>query len=270
VQRSAGPLAPFTGSGIAPARLRATTSLFSRSASVALPGPRRRTSGADGLRFAGGPPASAAEVVRGCSPSAIAASLRIPFLATPAAPSAGAPVALDPRVSKPDDVGSALQTQLGAAELAHSGVSVFVPAPAAPSRAAVTAASPRGGLSPQGLTVDPAQNPLPSAGVDAVHPVDITAAVAVSPSSSAGASGTTTGLPSLAYPTPFSAVAVSAHDPSPRASLASAAVRWCGGEGSGRPLTGHLPPKSALRILASHTKASTIHRSTTTTKENTK
>jgi hypothetical protein len=177
--------------------------------------------------------------------TAAAASLRIPFLATPAAPSAGAPAALDPRVSKPDGAGSALQTPFGSGELAYSGASVFVPTSTTPSRAAVTAASPRGGSSPQGLTVDPAQNPLSSAGVDAVHPVDITAAVAVSPSNSAGASGTTTGLPSLAYPTPFSAVAVSALDPSPRASLASAAVRWCGGEGSGRPLTVHLPHISA-------------------------
>lgn len=40
---------------------------FSQSASVALPGPRGRTSSAGGLQFAGGLPASSAEAVRGRS-----------------------------------------------------------------------------------------------------------------------------------------------------------------------------------------------------------
>jgi hypothetical protein len=40
---------------------------FSRPASVALPGPRVRTSSADGLRLHGGCPVSRTEAVRGCS-----------------------------------------------------------------------------------------------------------------------------------------------------------------------------------------------------------
>lgn len=43
---------------------------FFRSASVAFPGPRGRTSGADGLQRGGVLSAPAAEAVRGCSPSA--------------------------------------------------------------------------------------------------------------------------------------------------------------------------------------------------------
>jgi hypothetical protein len=43
---------------------------FSQSASVALPGPRGRTSSAGGLQFAGAFSASAAEAVRGRSPKA--------------------------------------------------------------------------------------------------------------------------------------------------------------------------------------------------------
>jgi hypothetical protein len=43
-------------------------SFFSQSASVALPGPRGRTSSADGLQLAGVLSASAAEAVRGRSP----------------------------------------------------------------------------------------------------------------------------------------------------------------------------------------------------------
>ena len=44
-----------------------------------------------------------------------------------------------------------------------------------PSRAAVTRQGAALAASPQGLTADPAHNPLRSAGVDAVHPADITA-----------------------------------------------------------------------------------------------
>jgi hypothetical protein len=67
------------GRGIAVNRLRRAPatdvipspcpSFFSRSASVALPGPRGRTSSADGLQLAGVLSASAAEAVRGCSPT---------------------------------------------------------------------------------------------------------------------------------------------------------------------------------------------------------
>jgi hypothetical protein len=42
---------------------------FSRSASVALPGSRGRTSSAGGLQPAGVPTSTAVEAVRGCSPS---------------------------------------------------------------------------------------------------------------------------------------------------------------------------------------------------------
>jgi len=53
----------------APSRNGGAASNFSRSASVVLPGPRGRTSSADGLQRAGVISASAAEAVRGCPPS---------------------------------------------------------------------------------------------------------------------------------------------------------------------------------------------------------
>jgi hypothetical protein len=49
------------------------------------------------------------------------------------------------------------------------------PVAATPSRAAVTRQGAALAASPQGLTAVPAHNPLPLAGVDAVHPADITA-----------------------------------------------------------------------------------------------
>jgi hypothetical protein len=107
----------------------AAVDAFSRSASVALPGPRGRTSGADGRQPGGVLSASAAAAVRGCSSSAVAASYAIPFRTSAAA--AGA--APDPRVSQPGAAGSALQIHLGIAGLAHSWVSAT---PATPTAAA--------------------------------------------------------------------------------------------------------------------------------------
>jgi hypothetical protein len=71
-------------------------------------------------------------------------------------------------------------------------------APHHSSRGAVTRQGAALAASPQGLTAGPAQNPVPSAGVDAVHPADISAAVAVSASSPAGATRMTADTSSLA------------------------------------------------------------------------
>jgi hypothetical protein len=95
-------------------------------------------------------------------------------------------------------------------------------APTRPNRAAVIGAtsSRRRAATPCGLTAVPAHNPSRSTGVDAVHSADIGASSAVSVPSLAGVSGTATNLSSPHPNLPL--VAVSAHDPSQRAPLASA------------------------------------------------
>jgi hypothetical protein len=124
-------------------------------------------------------------------------------------------------------------------------VALRTPGPADSSRAAVTAASIRGGLTPCGLTATAADNPPRSAGravhtlnadyytaTDPAHRADVVASFAVRVSSLACAPGTTASAP---HPHPnLSAVAVSAHDVSLRAPLASAGSSDAGTQGGSR------------------------------------
>jgi hypothetical protein len=95
--------------------------------------------------------------------TAIATSRAIPFR-TQTAP--------DPRASQPGAAGSILQSHLGFAGLAHSGVPATPATPVATNsgRAAVIVAtirgdaSPQGAATPRGFTADPAHNRPPSAG----------------------------------------------------------------------------------------------------------
>jgi hypothetical protein len=159
-------------------------------------------------------------------------------------------------------------------------LTVSASTPATSNRGAVTSAAgrgaqPKGQASPEGLTATAAHTVPLSVASGKAQPADVTASFAVNAPHSTGPTRMSDCLSSL-HSELHSAVAVSAHDPSPRASLASAgpsaartqpawrgsatragedaatrsvpaAARGGGGGGSGRFLTGHFPPISAHR-----------------------
>jgi hypothetical protein len=189
LQRKAGLHARFSGSGFVPAPLRAATTAFSRSASVALPGPRGRTSGADGLQRAGALSASAAEAVRGCSSSAVSGES-------------------DARHRRPGSRRSTSAWTVYALAASHAlpfqAPAVPVPASpvtATPGRAAVTSASNRAGAhaDPERASserVDGERGPQsrPVCGPGAARLADIPALFSVSAPHITSAPRTTTGL----------------------------------------------------------------------------